>query len=160
MTNTRRQVLRLAQLALGLQVLLVVSGAAVRVTGSGLGCPTWPRCTGGSLASTAALGGHGAIEFGNRLLAVGMELVGIALVVAVVRARGPRSWRRLALVQAMVVPLQAVVGGLLVLSGLNRDTVAAPAGSAPATMKIVAETTTAQPERNPRIGCSARPTHE
>ncbi len=119
MTNTRRQVLRLAQLALGLQVLLVVSGAAVRVTGSGLGCPTWPRCTGGSLASTAALGGHGAIEFGNRLLAVGMELVGIALVVAVVRARGPRSWRRLALVQAMVVPLQAVVGGLLVLSGLN-----------------------------------------
>ena len=111
--------LRLAQLALGLQVLLVVSGSAVRVTGSGLGCPTWPRCTGGSLTSTAALGGHGAIEFGNRLLAVGMELVGIALVVAVVRLRGPRSWRRLALVQAMVVPLQAVVGGLLVLSGLN-----------------------------------------
>jgi len=121
MTTTRRQVLRLAQLALGLQVLLVVSGTAVRVTGSGLGCPTWPRCSGGSLTSTPALGGHGAIEFGNRLLAVVMELVGIALVLAVLRLR-PRAgqvWTRLALVQAMVVPLQAVIGGVLVLTRLN-----------------------------------------
>ena len=114
-----RSVLRLAQTALVLQVLLVVSGTAVRVTGSGLGCPTWPRCTGGSLANTAALGSHGTIEFANRLLAVVMELVGIALVVACRRLGAPRSWRRLALAQAMVVPLQAVVGGLLVLSGLN-----------------------------------------
>ena len=117
--STPRQVRTLAQVALGLQVLLVVSGSAVRVTGSGLGCPTWPRCTGGSLSNTAALGSHGSIEFANRLLAVVMELVGILLVVAVVRAKGPRSWRRLALVQAAVVPLQAVLGGLLVLSGLN-----------------------------------------
>ena len=117
--TSRLQVLRLAQLALGLQVLLVVSGSAVRVTGSGLGCPTWPRCTGGSFVNTAQLGSHGYIEFGNRLLAVVMEIVGIALVVAVARAGGPRSWRRLALVQAAVVPLQAVLGGLLVLSGLN-----------------------------------------
>ena len=108
---------RLSQLALGLQMLLVVSGTAVRVTGSGLGCPTWPRCTGTSLANTAALGSHGYIEFGNRLLAVVMEAVGIALVVAV-RRHAPRH-TRLALVQAAVVPLQAVIGGLLVLSGLN-----------------------------------------
>ena len=112
-----KPVLRLAQTALVLQVLLVVSGTAVRVTGAGLGCPTWPRCTGGSLTNTAALGSHGWIEFGNRLLAVVMELVGVALVVACRKA--PRSWRRLALVQAAVVPLQAVVGGLLVLTGLN-----------------------------------------
>ena len=112
-----KAVLRLAQIALALQVLLVVSGTAVRVTGSGLGCPTWPRCTGDSLSNTVALGSHGAIEFANRLLAVVMELVGIALVVACRKA--PRSWRRLALVQALVVPLQAVVGGLLVLTGLN-----------------------------------------
>lgn len=110
---------RLSQLALALQVLLVVSGSAVRVTGSGLGCPTWPRCTGGSLTNTAALGSHGYIEFGNRLLAVVMEAVGIALVLAVRRVPHPRSWSRLALVQAAVVPLQAVIGGLLVLSGLN-----------------------------------------
>jgi cytochrome c oxidase assembly protein subunit 15 len=110
---------RLTKLALGLQMLLVVSGSAVRVTGSGLGCPTWPRCTGGSLANTAALGAHGYIEFGNRLLAVVMEAVGIALVLAIRRVPHPRSWSRLALVQAAIVPLQAVIGGLLVLSGLN-----------------------------------------
>ncbi|MGZ6792807.1 MAG: COX15/CtaA family protein, partial [Mycobacteriales bacterium] len=110
---------RLSRLALALQVLLVVSGTAVRVTGSGLGCPTWPRCTGSSLTNTAALGSHGYIEFGNRLLAVVMEGVGIALVLAVRRVPHPRSWSRLALVQAAVVPLQAVIGGLLVLSGLN-----------------------------------------
>ncbi len=110
---------RLALTALGLQVLLVVTGTAVRVTGSGLGCPTWPRCTGTSLTNTAELGGHGYIEFGNRLLAVVLEVVGIALVLAVRRVPHPRSWTRLALVQASVVPLQAVVGGLLVLSGLN-----------------------------------------
>jgi cytochrome c oxidase assembly protein subunit 15 len=98
-------------------MLLVVSGTAVRVTGSGLGCPTWPRCTGSSLTNTAALGAHGYIEFGNRLLAVVMEAVGIALVVAV-RRYAPQH-QRLALVQAAVVPLQAVIGGLLVLSGLN-----------------------------------------
>ncbi len=116
---TRTTVLRLSQVALALQVLLVVSGSAVRVTGSGLGCPTWPRCTGSSLTSTAALGTHGAIEFGNRLLAVVMEVVGIALVLAVRRIPHPRTWSRLALVQAAVVPLQAGIGGLLVLSGLN-----------------------------------------
>jgi cytochrome c oxidase assembly protein subunit 15 len=108
---------RLSQLALGLQMLLVVSGTAVRVTGSGLGCPTWPRCTGGSVTNTSALGSHGYIEFGNRLLAVLMEAVGIALVL-VVRRYAPQHLR-LALVQAAVVPLQAVIGGLLVLSGLN-----------------------------------------
>ena len=110
---------RLAQACLALQVLLVVTGTAVRVTGSGLGCPTWPRCTGTSLTNTAELGAHGYIEFGNRLLAVLLEVVGIALVIAVRRVPHPRSWTRLALVQAAVVPLQAVVGGLLVLTGLN-----------------------------------------
>lgn len=108
---------RLAFSALALQMVLVVTGTAVRVTGSGLGCPTWPRCTGSSLTNTAELGGHGYIEFGNRLLAVVMELIGITLVLAVRRVRP--EWTRLALVQAAVVPLQALIGGLLVLSGLN-----------------------------------------
>ena len=113
--------LRLAQAAVALNVLLVVTGAAVRLSGSGLGCPTWPRCTSTSLTSTAELGGHGVIEFGNRVLAVVLEVVGVLLVLAVRRARPalPSSWTRLALVQALVVPLQAVLGGVLVLSGLN-----------------------------------------
>ena len=114
-------VLRLAVTALALNVLLVGTGAAVRLTGSGLGCPTWPRCTGASVVNTAELGSHGFIEFGNRLLAVALEVVGVLLLLAVRRCatRLPASWSRLAAVQVLVVPLQAVIGGILVLSGLN-----------------------------------------
>ena len=108
---------RLAWSALVLQMVLVVTGALVRVTGSGLGCPAWPQCTSDSLTSTAELGLHGVLEFGNRLLAVLMEAVGVVLVL-VVRRHAPQ-WTRLALVQALVVPLQALIGGLLVLSDLN-----------------------------------------
>lgn len=108
---------KLAYTALLMQVVLVVTGTAVRVTGSGLGCPTWPQCTGGSLTNTAELGAHGYIEFGNRLLAVVMELIGVALVWAAWKVR--RDLLGLALVQAAVVPIQALVGGLLVLSDLN-----------------------------------------
>jgi cytochrome c oxidase assembly protein subunit 15 len=114
-------VLRLAVTALALNVLLVGTGAAVRVTGSGLGCPSWPQCTAGSVVNTPELGAHGYIEFGNRLLAVLLEVVGILLLLAVRRCatRLPASWTRLAAVQVLVVPLQAVIGGILVLSGLN-----------------------------------------
>lgn len=114
-------VLRLAVAALLLNVLLVATGAAVRLTGSGLGCPTWPRCTAGSLVNTPELGAHGFIEFGNRLLAVALEVVGVLLLLAIRRAspRLPRSWSRLAAVQVLVVPLQAALGGILVLTKLN-----------------------------------------
>jgi len=116
-----RTVRRLAVAAVVLNVLLVVSGGAVRLTDSGLGCPTWPQCSAGSLTVTPALGAHGGIEFGNRLLGVVLEVIGIALVAAVwlVRPRLPRSWQWLAAVQALVVPVQAVVGGILVLTDLN-----------------------------------------
>ena len=50
------------------QVLIIGTGGAVRLTGSGLGCPTWPRCTEDSFVSTPEMGFHGLIEFGNRLL--------------------------------------------------------------------------------------------
>jgi cytochrome c oxidase assembly protein subunit 15 len=53
-------------------IALVVTGAAVRLTGSGLGCPTWPKCTDGSYTTTAAMGVHGVIEFGNRLLGIAL----------------------------------------------------------------------------------------
>jgi cytochrome c oxidase assembly protein subunit 15 len=112
-----RLVQRLALSTLLLQMVLVVTGGAVRVTGSGLGCPTWPRCTGGSLTNTAEQGLHGFIEFGNRALAVAVEVIAVLLVLAV--RRHAREHTRLALVQAAVVPIQAVIGGLLVLSDLN-----------------------------------------
>lgn len=112
---------RLAVVALALNIVLIVTGGAVRLTGSGMGCPTWPRCTDTTLATTAALGVHGVIEFGNRLLGVVLELVGILLLLTLWRMRPtvPSSWRWLALVQALVVPAQAVIGGVLVLTHLN-----------------------------------------
>ncbi|WP_342453324.1 COX15/CtaA family protein, partial [Kocuria subflava] len=64
--------------------LLILTGGLVRLTGSGLGCPTWPRCTDDSWTSTAAMGIHGAIEFGNRLLTFVLTLVAIAAFLAVI----------------------------------------------------------------------------
>ena len=55
-------------LSLATQILIVVTGGLVRLTASGLGCPTWPKCTDDSLVSTPEMGIHGIIEFGNRLL--------------------------------------------------------------------------------------------
>ena len=58
---------RWAVVSLVMNILIVVTGGLVRLTGSGLGCPTWPRCTEDSYVSHPQLGIHGAIEFGNRL---------------------------------------------------------------------------------------------
>jgi cytochrome c oxidase assembly protein subunit 15 len=118
---TARAVPLFARTALVLNMLLVVTGAGVRLSGSGLGCPTWPRCTGSSLVNTPVLGWHGYVEFGNRLLGVLLELVGIALVTAVLRLPRPRprGWTALSAVQVAMVPLQALIGGLLVLTQLN-----------------------------------------
>src|SRR5436190_24379313 len=67
-TPTPRTVQRAALSALVMSVVIVVTGGAVRLTGSGLGCPTWPTCTADSLTTTSAMGVHGAIEFSNRML--------------------------------------------------------------------------------------------
>ena len=58
---------RWAIVSLVMNIAIVVTGGLVRLTGSGLGCPTWPRCTEDSYVSHPQLGIHGAIEFGNRL---------------------------------------------------------------------------------------------
>jgi cytochrome c oxidase assembly protein subunit 15 len=99
---------------------LIVTGAAVRLTGSGLGCPTWPRCTEESYTTTAEMGVHGAIEFGNRLLT--FVLVGIALAVFVatlLQKPRRRSLVLLALAVGLGIPGQGVVGGITVLTDLN-----------------------------------------
>src|SRR5438067_13421181 len=70
------------------EILLVGTGGAVRLSGSGLGCPTWPRCTAASFTTTPAMGVHGVIEFGNRLLTFVLVLVAVAAFAAVVR-----QWR-------------------------------------------------------------------
>ena len=103
---------------------IVVTGGAVRLTGSGLGCPTWPRCTSESFVATPELAGHGVIEFGNRLLTFVLAAVAIATVVAVWRS-ARRDLRPLAVLAFLGVPAQALLGGVTVLTGLNPYTVAA-----------------------------------
>ena len=78
-------------LSLATQILIVVTGGLVRLTGSGLGCPTWPKCTEDSLISTAEMGIHGVIEFGNRLLTFVLLIVALLTFVTVVRMREDRA---------------------------------------------------------------------
>jgi cytochrome c oxidase assembly protein subunit 15 len=97
---------------------IVVTGAAVRLTGSGLGCPTWPRCTDASYVAHGELGFHGAIEFGNRMLTFVLTIVAILCFLAALGARHRRA-TRLSLVIGLGIPLQAVIGGITVLTDLN-----------------------------------------
>lgn len=101
-------------------IALVVTGAAVRLTKSGLGCPTWPKCTDESYVSTAEMGIHGAIEFGNRLLGIALGLIALACFVSALRTRPRRRstvWLSLAIL--LGIPGQGVVGGITVLTNLN-----------------------------------------
>jgi cytochrome c oxidase assembly protein subunit 15 len=105
---------------------IVVTGGAVRLTASGLGCPDWPRCSGGSLTPTGQSPGHAFIEFGNRMLSFVLVAVVAATLVAVVRRRPRRtSLVRLATLLVLGIPAQAVLGGITVLTGLNPWTVMA-----------------------------------
>jgi cytochrome c oxidase assembly protein subunit 15 len=112
---------RLKQLAWASLVansLLVVTGGAVRLTGSGLGCPTWPRCTDESFTPHNSLSAHSAIEFGNRMLTFVLVAVAIATFVAAWQT-GRRELRWIALGLALGIPAQAVIGGVTVLTDLN-----------------------------------------
>lgn len=97
-------------------LLIIATGGAVRLTGSGLGCPTWPMCSAESFVNTPEMGIHGVIEFGNRLLSPVLGILAILLVLACWRLG---ILRILALVVLAGVVLQGVVGGLTVLTGLN-----------------------------------------
>ncbi len=102
------------------EVLIIATGGAVRLTGSGLGCPTWPTCTAESLVSTPEMGIHGVIEFGNRTLTGLVGILALAVVVLVWRMRRERrDLFVLALVVLGGVVAQAIVGGITVLTGLN-----------------------------------------
>ncbi len=97
---------------------IVVTGGVVRLTGSGLGCPEWPRCTGSSFVPHRAMGIHSAIEFGNRMVTFLVAAVAIATLVLAWRY-GRRSVVRLAFLLALGVPAQALIGGVTVLTDLN-----------------------------------------
>ena len=105
---------------------IIVTGAIVRLTGSGLGCPTWPDCTPGSLIPVAGQveGFHKYIEFGNRTLTFLVLAISIALFVfsLINEKRNIIVWSFLPLIGTL---LQAVLGGITVLTGLNPLTVMA-----------------------------------
>ncbi len=106
---------------LTLQAGLVLTGGAVRLTGSGLGCPTWPECTPGSYTPVPhqAEGQlHAWIEFGNRLLTFALVAVALA-VLAHVLFKGRRDLRLLAVGQVLGILGQGVLGGITVLTKLH-----------------------------------------
>ncbi|MEU2614073.1 COX15/CtaA family protein [Micromonospora sp. NPDC007271] len=111
---------RLAYASIIANVAIVVTGGGVRLTRSGLGCPTWPRCTDDSYTATPEMGVNGAIEFGNRLLTFAVGVIALAVVLAVLAQRPRRrGLLPLALAVAFGIPAQAVVGGITVLTNLN-----------------------------------------
>ncbi len=109
---------RLAWATLVANIGIVITGGAVRLSGSGLGCPTWPRCTDESFTPHGALNLHSAIEFGNRTLTFVLTAVAIATFVSAL-STGRAELRKLALLLALSVPAQAVLGGITVLTDLN-----------------------------------------
>ncbi|MEU3404300.1 COX15/CtaA family protein [Streptomyces sp. NPDC006670] len=124
-TPSPRIVQRAAAIAVLMSVVIVVTGGAVRLTGSGLGCDTWPKCTDDSLIVTQAQGFHGAIEFGNRMLTY---VLCAAVGGVILAARSAKPWRRsltkLGWTQFALVMGNAVLGGITVLTGLNPYSVA------------------------------------
>jgi cytochrome c oxidase assembly protein subunit 15 len=124
--SANRALVPVARLLLALQALLVLTGGAVRVTGSGLGCPTWPECTTDSytpVAGQAEGAFHAWIEFGNRLLTFLLFFAAVAIVALVIRTKR-RDLRLLALSQIGGIFGQAILGGITVLTKLNPFAVA------------------------------------
>lgn len=116
-TITPAQYTRVAQIALGALTLIVMTGAAVRLTGSGLGCPDWPRCYGNAYPP---LNSHAIIEFSNRMITFPVSIAAIA---AWVLAYRRRPYRRDLMWIALLLPLgvvgQAILGGFTVRGALD-----------------------------------------
>jgi len=119
-TTIDKRVRVVAWASLVIQLLLIGTGGAVRLTGSGLGCPTWPLCTPESLVPTPEMGIHGVIEFGNRMMSGVVGIIAVIMVLLVLRMRKERRelWV-LSLVLLIGVAAQAIVGGITVLTGLH-----------------------------------------
>ena len=115
-----RLVVAMAIASLVANIGIVVTGGAVRLTASGLGCPEWPLCTADSLVATPEMGVHGIIEFGNRLLTFVLTAIAFGTVAAVWKLRRARRdlwWLSIGLLAG--IPAQAFIGGITVWTGLN-----------------------------------------
>ena len=108
-------------LSLASQILIVVTGGAVRLTASGLGCPTWPKCTEDSITNVPEQGIHGFIEFANRLLTFVLILIALLTFIAILRSgkakRKGMVWPSFSLGLGIIA--QAIIGGISVLTNLN-----------------------------------------
>jgi cytochrome c oxidase assembly protein subunit 15 len=116
-TESRLRVLAWASLVS--EILIVVTGGAVRLTASGLGCPTWPRCTNSDWTTVPEQGIHGLIEFGNRTLTFVLLVIAAAMFLAALVRRGGRKILSTSIWLIFSIVLQAVVGGISVLMKLN-----------------------------------------
>ncbi|GAA1774609.1 COX15/CtaA family protein [Agromyces lapidis] len=102
------------------QVTIIATGGAVRLTGSGLGCPTWPTCTPESLVPTEELTYHSLIEFGNRLMTGVVGIIALIVLLLVWRIRRERrDLFVLSFIVGLGIVAQAIVGGITVWTGLN-----------------------------------------
>lgn len=102
------------------QVTIIATGGAVRLTGSGLGCPTWPTCTAESLVPTDELTYHSLIEFGNRMMTGVVGIIALIVFVLVWRIRRERrDLFVLSFIVGVGIVAQAIVGGITVWTGLN-----------------------------------------
>ncbi|MFH9721463.1 heme A synthase [Streptomyces sp. NPDC017254] len=152
-TPSPRTLRRAALSAVVMSVLIIVTGGAVRLTGSGLGCDTWPKCTDDSLIVTPEQGYRGLIEFGNRMLTY---VLSAAVGWAIVAARSTKPWRRTltrwAWAQFWIVMSNAVIGGITVWMGLNPWTVAGHflAANALLTVAVITWHRTGEGDTDPR----------
>lgn len=105
---------------------IIATGAVVRVSNSGLGCPSWPQCTQGSYIPTVhqAESWHKWIEYGNRTLTGVLMIVAISVLVGVLTVTSDRKSRLLAATPLALTFGQAILGGITVITGLNPYTVA------------------------------------
>ena len=118
-----RALRRWAVASLVANMVIIWTGALVRLTKSGLGCATWPQCQPGSYTPTPETGVHGLIEFGNRLLTFVLAAIALGMFLAARRAvrdrRAPRRLQWLAFGVGLGIIAQAVIGGISVLLALN-----------------------------------------
>ncbi len=106
--------------SLATEIIIVGTGGSVRLTASGLGCPTWPQCTPGSLVPTPELGFHAIVEFSNRMMSGVVAIVALVTFLLLVRLRKSRPelfWLSFSL--GVLVLVQAGIGGITVLSSLE-----------------------------------------
>ena len=119
-TAVNNTVHRLAIASLISQIGIIVTGGAVRLTKSGLGCSQWPNCVPGSMTPVPEMGIHGLIEFGNRLLTFVLIIIAVAFLASIWRMRSEhKTVFSLSIALLAGIPAQAVIGGITVWTDLN-----------------------------------------